>query len=207
MTALVILPHRAKAKQGPSSLQRLVDRDTQEIVRRAAALHSPKSPGSLRAGPTSTKPVEEQLFDALANVKTLTSQVAMHLDREWRSKLFRQLDSLHDPSEWESGDQPVRQDSFATFLKAILHISPQRRPGLGLSHLGNLVTTWTTGRDRLTIEFLPEDRVRWVLSRYDNEDQPERFAGEIDVSRLVASLASYKPEHWFKHVDEDHLST
>ncbi len=207
MTALVISPSRANPKQSPSPLQRLVNRETQEIVQRAAALHNPVSPASLRSGSPGMKPLEEQLFEALVNVKILTSQVAMHFDREWRSKLFHQLDSLHDQAEWEPGDQPVRHDSFATFLKAALDISPQRRPGLGLSNTGNLITTWTTGQDRLTIEFMPQDRVRWVLSRYDDEGQPDRFAGEVDVSRLSESLSFYKPEHWFAHVKKNFAST
>lgn len=206
MTALVISPSRANPRHPPSPLQPLVNSETQEIVQRAAALHNPVSPASLRSGSIGTKPLGEQLFEALVNVKILASQVAMHLDRDWRNKLFRQLDSLHDQAEWESGDQPVRQESFATFLKAAIDINPQRRPGLGLSNTGNLVATWTTGQDRLTIEFMPQDRVRWVLSHYDDEGQPDRFAGEIDVSRLSESLSFYRPERWFTHVNKDFAS-
>ena len=132
-------------------------------------------------------PLNERLFDALASVKILTSQVAMHLDREWRDKLFRQLHPLHDPAELEAGDEPIQQSSFATFLKAILDINPERRPGLGLSQAGHLIAAWTTGPDRLTIEFLPDDRVIWVLARYV-EDEPERFAGQTPVTRLTEGL-------------------
>ena len=126
----------------------------------------------------------------------------MHLNGEWRAKLFHQLDSLLDPAEWELGDQPLQESSFATFLKAMLNINPERRPGLGLSSVGHLIAAWTTGADRLTIEFLPSDRVRWVLSRrYD--DDIERFAGETGVARLAEGLHIYNPEHWFKHADKD----
>jgi hypothetical protein len=147
---------------------------------------------------SSDRPLQERLFEALASVKILTSQIAMHLDREWRGKLFQQLDSLHDPDEWEDGDEPIQQGSFATFLKAILSISPQRRPGLGLSSAGHLIAAWTTDQDRLTIEFLPENRVRWVLSRRYGDDI-ERFAGDTAVARLAAGLAAYNPQHWFTH--------
>jgi hypothetical protein len=144
------------------------------------------------------RPIQELLFEALASVKILTSQVAMHLDREWRDKLFSQLDSLHDLTEWEDGDQPIQQSSFATFLKAMLSVRPARRPGLGLSSAGHLIAAWTTGDDRMTIEFLANDRVRWVLSRqYDGE--PERVAGEMSVSRLMDGLTPYSPERWFAH--------
>jgi hypothetical protein len=120
----------------------------------------------------------------------------MHLDRAWRDNLFRQLDSLHDVGEWEETDQPLQQSSFATFLKAIMTIDPQRRPGLGLSQSGHLIAAWTSGRDRLTIEFLPNDWVRWVLARYMDEE-PDRFAAQIPVSRLARVLAPHEPEHWF----------
>jgi hypothetical protein len=142
------------------------------------------------------KDLAERLFDALANAKVLTSAVAMHLDRDWRDKLFRQLDSLHDADELEEGDEPLRQSSFATFLKAILMVNPQRRPGLGLSREGHLIAAWTTGRDRLTIEFLPNDRVRWVLARY-KDDEPSRFAGQTPVDELAAGLSPHRPERWF----------
>ena len=173
---------------------------TRDLATRVHSLRNPLSPGSLLTGLSTAsheRPVQERFFDALAVVKILTSQVAMHLDRDWRDKLFRQLDSLHNPAEWEEGDQPIQQSSFATFLKAMLSINPERRPGLGLSHGGHLIGAWTTGEDRLTVEFLPNDRVRWVLSRHYADDDTVRFAGDAGVARLAEGLASYHPEHWF----------
>lgn len=168
-------------------------------ARRINELRNRTSPASLSLFPLesrSERPLNERLFDALANVKILTANVAMHLDHEWRDKLFRQIDSLHDPEEWDQDDEPIKQSSFSTFLKGILQINPKRRPGLGLSYTGNLIAAWTTGRDRLTIEFLPKDHVRWVLTRY-YDDEPERIAGQTLVSRLVEGLKPYNPQHWF----------
>jgi hypothetical protein len=182
--------------------------EANEIARLIAKLRNEPSPASLRSTPRlapNEQPLETRLFDALAAVKILTAQVAMHLDGECRRKLFAQLDSLHDPEEWESGDEPISQSSFATFLKAILSIRPERRPGLGLSHSGNLIAAWTTRRDRLTIEFLPNDRVRWVLGRYhDTEDEPARYAGHTHVSELVEGLSPHHPEHWFSDASKNH---
>jgi hypothetical protein len=182
--------------------------EANEIARLIAKLRNEPSPASLRSTPRlapNAEPLETRLFDALAAVKILTAQVAMHLDGEWRKKLFGQLDTLHDPEEWESGDEPVSQSSFATFLKAILSIRPERRPGLGLSHSGNLIAAWTTRRDRLTIEFLPNDRVRWVLGRYrDTEQEPARYAGHTHVSELVEGLSPHHPEHWFSDASKNH---
>jgi len=168
---------------------------TQELERRVNGLRMAPSPASL-VSQTRERSLEERLFDATADVKILTSQIAMHLDREWRDKLFRQLDSLHDPKAWEPEDEPVRQASFATFLKTIVQIKPKRRPGLGLTHTGNLIAAWTEKAERLTVEFLPNDRVRWVIGRLRN-DEPEHIAGQTHVSRLPDALAPYEPAIWF----------
>lgn len=168
--------------------------EIQLIERRISELRNPASPASLFA--VAEKSLEERLFDATASVKILTAQVAMHLDREWRNKLFAQLDSLHDLEEWDPDDEPIQTGSFATFLKAMVQIKPRRRPGLGLAHSGHLVAAWMADKDRLTIEFLQNDRVRWVLARYTGDDV-ERFAGQTSVSRLIDGLAPYSPDDWF----------
>lgn len=206
MTGILVRSDRPGKGVGQSPLALLepaFSLQTKELAHRVQALQNNPSPGSL--GPEATqmssdRPLQERLFDALASVKILTSQIAMHLDSEWRTRLFQQLDSIHDPDEWEDGDEPIHQGSFATFLKAILSISPERRPGLGLSSAGHLIAAWTTDQDRLTIEFLPEDRIRWVLSRRYGDDV-ERFAGDTGVSRLAAGLAAYNPQHWFAHAN------
>lgn len=167
-------------------------------------LHKP-SPASLQAKSTGRQS-EAHVFDALAAVKIKTSRVAMHLDAEWRKNLFEQLNSLHDPAEWEGDEVPVTESSFDTFLKAILDIKPERHPGLGLSSAGNLIAAWTTGRDRLTIEFLPNDLVRWVLSFY-RDNEPVRIAGQMPVSRLGEQLAPYEPRRWFSRESKNHLSS
>ena len=208
MTGIVVRTDRDNKGLGPSSpwLEDALSSETVQITKRVQALQNRPSPGSLRLETvpvTSNRTFQEHLFDALAAVKIMTSQVAMHLDGEWRSKLFHQLDSLHDLAEWEEGDQPIQQLSFATFLKAMLSIKPERRPGLGLSYAGHLIAAWTTGQDRLTIEFLPNEHTRWVLSRrYD--DDTERFAGDTRVDRLADGLANYHPEHWFEYVEKNH---
>jgi len=179
-----------------TGLEHVVSDNTHRIITRYAdALRKRPTPGSLEAV-DAEKDLAERLFDAIAAAKMLTAQVAMHLDREWRDKIFQQLDSLHDADEWQADDEPIRQGSFSTFLKAMLALRPNRRPGLGLSHNGQLVAAWTTDRDRLTIEFFPNDRVRWVLVRYI-EDEPDRFAADTPVSRLGEGLAPHHPEHWF----------
>jgi hypothetical protein len=166
-----------------------------ELRRPSPAFLTPKS---------EEQPLEIRVFDALAGAKVSTAQVVMHLERDFRDRLFRQLDSLHETDQWEEGDEPLNQSSFQTFLKAILTIRPERRAGLGLSHTGNLIAAWTTGRDRLTIEFLPDDHVSWVLARYRDADEPSRYAGQTSVSELVEGLAPHRPAHWFSDASKNH---
>lgn len=138
----------------------------------------------------------ERLFDATASAKILASRVAMYLTEDQRRKIFRQLDSIHDVNEWDEDDKPIRKTSFATFLKALLVLSPQRHPGMALSQEGNLIAAWIIGVDRLTMEFLPGDRVRWVVSMTISGEK-ERATGDVTISRLGECLMPYRPEHWF----------
>ena len=168
--------------------------DTKQMVLNVSSLLNPTSPALLPVSGDAA--IKDHLFDATAAVKILTSQVAMHLDKKLRDKMFRQLDLIHDLDEWNRDDKPIKKLSFATFLKAILQIKPQRGPGLGLTYDGYLITAWTVGQDRLTTEFLPNNRVRWVLAR-TLDGEVERANGETTVSRLYECLLPYHPEHWF----------
>jgi len=202
MTGIIIQSRRSpialRAGIAPE-LEPAFSSETKRLASQVDALfRHQRSPTSLEQELLPGKTISERLFDALASAKVLTASVAMHLDRARRDKLFQQLDSLHDLAEWEEGDEPLQQSSFGTFLKAMLTVHPQRQPGLGLSHAGHLIGAWTIDRDHLTIEFLPNDWVRWVLTRY-KDNEPRRFAGQTPVSELPEGLAPHQPEHWFSH--------
>jgi hypothetical protein len=198
MTGLSVSSLTQTPRQRPGSSSSLdSSRETRDLAREVAALRNRPSPATLNPGDNlEEKSLHNKMFHALATVKIMTSQVAMHINAEVRERLFKQLDSLHAVEDWEDGDTPIQELSFKTFLKVILTINPERRPGLGLSGGGNLIAAWTTGQDRLTIEFFPHDRVRWILSRHNDGDL-ERYAGESSAMRLVDGLAAYNPNHWF----------
>ena len=142
------------------------------------------------------KPLPEKLYDALARVKLLTAQVAMHLDTEWRSRMFEQLDDLLDAEDWHEDDDPINASSFETFLRMVIFHNPSRRPGFGVSNRGYLIAAWTSGSDRLTIEFRSNDMVRWVLS-CEVDGETERASADTPVRRLMEVLAPYNPPRWF----------
>ena len=159
-------------------------------------LRSGQRPPNAVASFAAANPVEEKLFAALARMKVLTSQVAMHLDRTWRDRLFAQLDRLHDPEQWDDGDDPVDIASFQTFLGMMYILKPDRPPGLGLANEGHLLASWIDGRNRLTIECLPNDKVRLVLTRWIGEER-DSDAILTGIDRVRLRLASYEPTCWF----------
>lgn len=140
----------------------------------------------------------EDLYNSRMQAKIKASEVVTLLDPTYKSKLFDQLDYLLDSEDWNEEDTPLRTSSFSTFLKLITHVKPSRHPGLGISNSGNLIAAWTTDRNRLTIEFFPNDKVRWVLSRYFDEiEEAERSASTTSVLRLLECLAPWNPNIWF----------
>lgn len=178
------------------SNQALYSPGTNTIASRVTALRNPISPASIPLS-HANKSINEQLFDATSSIKILTSQVAMHLDTKFREKLFSQIDYLHEFDDWDPDDKPIQKASFVTFLRTILYIKPNRYPGLGLSYTGNLIAAWTMGKDRLTIEFLPNDQVKWVLAKHYDNGEVERSASQSSVLRMLKCLAPYNPEAWF----------
>ena len=171
--------------------------DISNVVRRKLTSVTPAYEGS-RAKPLVT--LNERLFDVRAKFKILISQVAMHLTDEWRARLFSQLDSLLDAEQWEDDDLPPKLASFQTFLRMLLLLQSPARPGLGASHSGNIIAAWTRGDDRLTIECLERDQVRWSLTTTIDGDRV-RAAGVDMSARLPIVLAAYEPNTWFKRAE------
>lgn len=145
------------------------------------------------------EPLELQLYEARAQAKILISKVAMHLSADWRLGLHRQLDSLLDVEEWMDGEAPLGTNSFSTFMRLMLLIQPQVRPGIGLTSRGNLIASWQAGSARLSVECLPNDHIRFVLS-HQVDDNPESAAGDSTVARFMNVLAPYNPAQWLSRV-------
>lgn len=143
--------------------------------------------------------LDRRLFDALAAMKIKTAEVAMHLSAEWRERLFSYLDFLHDVEDWNDADEPANLASFTTFLRLVLHLKPQKRPGMGLTTTGNLVITWTIDNRHLTFECLADDEVLWSVVVPDS-DGVETAAGRCRIQRLEQVLAPYQPQRWFANV-------
>jgi hypothetical protein len=146
------------------------------------------------------KTMEEQLYDALASFKMRTATIAMHLDRDWRGRLFAQLDSLLASDNWEKDDLPPTLGSFTTFVRMILFLKPERRPGMAATSDGHLIATWTKKDDRLTMECFPNDLIRWHLTAIV-DDEKESAAAITPVARVAEVLLPYNPNRWFANGD------
>lgn len=146
--------------------------------------------------PQLKKSIEEELYDAKADAKIFTSKVSTHIKDDLRKQLYRQLDSVLDADEWMEGDEPLAIGSYRTFLRLMLIIRPDVRPGLGLTSDGHLLATWKKGDARLTIYCFDDDAVRYVLSHIV-EDRRRTAAGDASIYDLMAMIAPFQPERWF----------
>lgn len=135
----------------------------------ALAAVQPTTARSLRASEAATLPpppsLEVQLFDNSAQLKVSFSQIAMHLTTEWRTTIFEQLDFLLKPEDWQEDSALIEVATFLTFLRFLIFTAPNRVPSLGVSPNGNVLAAWLKGDERLTVQFLPDDRAIATLIR------------------------------------------
>jgi hypothetical protein len=145
--------------------------------------------------------IEGQLAEKVASFKRVAASVGMYLDPSWRTRLFAKLDSLMDPQEWDGEFALPSEQSFSTFLRMIIYLHPTKRPGLGLSAKGHFLASWSKESDRIVIECLENDEVRWVLSRSIGCDR-ESGAGKTKIYRLPDVIHPYEPDHLFSNGDK-----
>ncbi len=153
---------------------------------------------TLRLRPPIAGGIEERLFDSRAACKKLVANLAMpmlHLSKEWRDRFFVQIDTLLDPNEWDKNDLPISEVSFLTLIQMVILLRPKRRPGLGTTADGHILAVWKKDGNRLTVECLPDNRVRWVVLAYF-DGKRETVVGENDLARLPSVLNPYHPEQW-----------
>jgi len=142
-----------------------------------------------------------QLAEKRTAFKRVAASVGMHLDPDWRNRLFAKLDSLIDPEEWDCDFALPSEQSFSTFLRMIIYLHPTKRPGLGLSAKGHFLAAWSKLDDRIVIECLANDDVRWVLSRTVG-DVRESGAGKTKIYRIPDVIHPYEPDHLFRDGDK-----
>jgi hypothetical protein len=140
----------------------------------------------------------DQLRAKLPSIKRVAAAVGMYLDPDWRRRLFARLDQLCDPDDWNFDEMELpSEQSFSTFLRMIIYLHPTRRPGLGISPKGHFLASWThESGDRIVIECIGHDQVRWVISR-TIDGEPEYGAGTGPLHRVPDVTAGYEPDALF----------
>lgn len=146
----------------------------------------------------STDDLAGQLESRRFELKVKTGAVAMHLSSDWRVGLFRQLDNLLSNENWEPIDEMPKAASYSTAMRLLIYLKPTERPGLGLSHDGNILLSWSKGPDHLTIECRANDAVRWIVSNTLDDGTRERAAGDSTAKRVPTVIAAYEPEKWLR---------
>lgn len=155
---------------------------------------------NIRVSPIDYSSIENKLFESSANAKIKISSVSMYMSSAQRNSLYKQLDLLHDVNSWCEEDALMSQESFDTFLRAILSIKPDKYPRLALTSSGRLVAGWHDGLNTLSIEFFPHDKVRWILARA-SDDEIDLSSSESSVKRIKEQLEPYHPEVWFNNAE------
>jgi hypothetical protein len=148
---------------------------------------------------TDTQPsgsIEDQLRIKLAAMKQVLMPISMYFDPSWRSELVEKLGRFLDAEDWDGDRALPSERSFATFLRTIIFLHPSKRPGIGLSSQGNFLASWRRDTDRIVIEFLPNDELKWVLSQTIDGDR-ESGAGLNQIHRLPDLIAGYEPDRFF----------
>lgn len=142
--------------------------------------------------------LSHQLKGKAQSLKGIAGAVAMHLDADWRRRLFARLDEICDPEEWEVDCALPSEQSFSTFVRMIIYLHPTKRPSIGLAPNGNFLSAWRHGDDRITIESLANDEVRWSLSR-TLEGERELAAGRVQIHRVPDVTDAYDPDPLFSN--------
>jgi hypothetical protein len=141
-----------------------------------------------------------RLFNASVALKMAASEVSMHLPEGWRKRLFEKIDDLHEPDDWEDGDQLADPASFKTFLRTVLRLGITKNMMLGISDDGNILAGLRCGDDSLSFAFLPNDRIRWSIVEHEG-DTTNSTGGTTSLERLPDCLKPYNPEAWFGDAD------
>jgi hypothetical protein len=154
--------HQIDASQMPSQSWSIV---AQPSLRSRAASSLPEAPPIRTESPVASEAairpaslsLDAQLFENSAELKIALSQIVMHLEPEWRTIIFRQLDALLDLNSWEEDSAFIQKSTFMTFLRFIIYAAPTRLPSLGVGYTGHILAAWNNGAQRIDVEFLPDD--------------------------------------------------
>lgn len=159
---------------------KLVSKRTEDLITEISNLNE----GTININPhPKIESLEESLFNATAEAKVEFSKLAMYFPIALRTKLFHQIDLIHDEADWDEDELPIQLSSLLTFLRWFYVSKPARFPNFGLTNDGHLVASWLTNsnNDKLILEYYVSDSIKWFVEK--------RFGDEIDYTNGVTKLS------------------
>lgn len=140
--------------------------------------------------------ISHRLFQAKFQLNVMISQIAMHLTPDVLSKLSDSINDLLEPEAWHEGDNILNPQSYFTFLRFLIFEKTLNLPSFGISHAGFLLGAWLVSSGRLIVEFLPNDQLKWALSR-GSANRRERVAATVEICHFRETLAPFNITSWF----------
>ncbi|HVC52860.1 MAG TPA: hypothetical protein VND87_12645 [Stellaceae bacterium] len=132
---------------------------------------------------TGAEKLESDLFKNRAELKLLTSKVAMHLSFEQRQSLFLSIDRLLAAEEWEDESYEIDLESFQSFLRFVIHAKIEHMPNIGVGPGGTVLAGWHAKSKSVHAEFFPADHCMLMI-KLQSDRGLERFAWRGHVARL-----------------------
>lgn len=127
---------------------------------------------------------DQDLVASASAIRHLLSSFSMHLTPEVRTGIFRQTKRLIAVDDWDDDCQLPSVDSYRTMLRTLVELEPQERPRLGLADTGEFLSMWFSDQQKFSVEYLPNDRVRWVATSGIDSDQ-SRTSGTTPVKKML----------------------
>jgi hypothetical protein len=119
---------------------------------------------------TESSTIAEKVFARVVELKVAFSQFAMHLAPGVRKAYFARIDDMAAPEAWDDRDALPSTDSFRDFLRSLIFFSYVQLPELALNSDGTFCACWYWAELRVTLEFLGDQRVRWIASQASKDD-------------------------------------
>jgi hypothetical protein len=133
--------------------------------------------------------LEGALFKNRADLKLMTSRVAMHLSADQRRSLFSELDRLLDIAHWEDESSQIDTEAFRSYLRFTIYGRPRKLPNLGVSPDGAFLAAWRHQRKSVHVEFFRADQCM-ALIKTISERGPETAVWRGHVARLRDAISN-----------------
>ena len=168
------------------------------IVLRSQSAFLIANDNAVESNPVNTT-IEETLFDNRGLLKTIAVKYGLsYIDPLVKEQLFKQIDWLLDVEDWEEEDTLANPNTFKTLMKFILNTNPVQSPYLGLADSGNIIATWINNDNKLRLECMANDCVKWFVSCVFDGKNERTYGETYSLERLQAVLKPFENAGWFK---------